>query len=671
MRLLTSNFSAHRMPARRFAGTQRGFLLVTAVVLIVIAALLISVMVFLSATNTESGASNTQSAQALFIAESGMERALHGFTKEGAACGSLTYTAGIGQGNFATTGTLYAPSATTLSAAISATDIVIPVASVAGYARHGRIIIGSESINYTGSSSSSCGAFSPPCLTGAARGVSGSIAAAHVFGATVSQNQCLIRSVGTVGNASRTVDRAVSAVSGSTGAIMVYAKETPAASVGIPFYRIWDNAGATWGVEQQATDVGANPIEYIIVKSARTRNETILGTLDSNGDIRVQIWNGSTWSDGTTVGATRLLANIGTTNDAYRGFDIEYETGGDRALVVYNNANNRNPSYQIWNGTSWSAAVSLSAAAELNGSYTNNAVPPVWFELAADPRTGVSNMVLFTLDTSRGVYGVYWNGSKWSRMSASTALWGTPSSFTYKPMDVAYEQNLGRAMFIWGTGNSASNQQQYRTWDITTLTLSGITNQSISNTIMFNVAQWCRLAAQPNSNNLMYVVQDAGRDLNSLTWNGSAFGSETNHDANTEAAQSRNYDFVFETYPANAGQGWLVWGTATGSDQLRRKRWNVSGWDAALAKIGDDTAYVRLLAHPVTGAVFTGIYQSSGSAPTNRDIQEIHLTNGSVTWSALAQVWDGGVVANPVMQRVAIAPVGGSLSLYDWVEIFP
>lgn len=188
---------------------QRGFLLIAAVVLIVAAALLLTVMVFLGAAGTMSSAGHSQSGQALFVAESGIERALYGFTREGAACGSLNYSAGFGQGSFSTVGTLYAPAATTLSAAISATDTVIPVASVADYAPHGRVTVGSEFVQYAGTSSSSCGAFSPPCFTGAARGAGGSTAAAHALGEAVSQNQCLIRSVGTVGSAERTVETAV------------------------------------------------------------------------------------------------------------------------------------------------------------------------------------------------------------------------------------------------------------------------------------------------------------------------------------------------------------------------------------------------------------------------------------------------------------------------------
>lgn len=190
---------------------QRGFLLIMAVVLIVVAALLLTMMMFLGVTATESSASHLQSTRALFVAESGMERALHGFSKEGTACASLTYTASFGDGNFSTTGTLYAPAATTLSAAISATDTIIPVASVAGYGPHGRLTIETESINYAGSSTTSCGAFATPCFTGAQRGAAGSTAAAHALGAAVNQNQCLLRSTGTMDSAKRTVESAVTA----------------------------------------------------------------------------------------------------------------------------------------------------------------------------------------------------------------------------------------------------------------------------------------------------------------------------------------------------------------------------------------------------------------------------------------------------------------------------
>lgn len=54
-------------------GTQRGFLLITAVILIVVVALLATVITFLTTGNVLSSAGHANSAQSLFLAESGIE----------------------------------------------------------------------------------------------------------------------------------------------------------------------------------------------------------------------------------------------------------------------------------------------------------------------------------------------------------------------------------------------------------------------------------------------------------------------------------------------------------------------------------------------------------------------------------------------------------------------
>jgi hypothetical protein len=60
----------------RGAGRQRGFLLIAAVVLIVAAALVLTVLVFLSTTGNMSAAGHMSAKQALFIAESGIEKGI-------------------------------------------------------------------------------------------------------------------------------------------------------------------------------------------------------------------------------------------------------------------------------------------------------------------------------------------------------------------------------------------------------------------------------------------------------------------------------------------------------------------------------------------------------------------------------------------------------------------
>lgn len=409
--------------------------------------------------------------------------------------------------------------------------------------------------------------------------------------------------------------------------MMVYSK---LATDTVPFYRIWD--GTAWGAEASATAVSAN-IQYIVLKFSRTRDEAILGTLDATGDIRTQIWNGTSWS------ATTLHANVGTTNDAYRGFDIEYETSGDRAVIVYNNANSADPSYNIWNGTSWAGAVAITAPPTTGA--------PFWIEIAPNPLSASNDIAMILLDANVDVYGMTWNGTAWGTMGVTTVWDATAAIATKKAIDVAYEQTSGESMFMWG--DATATDVYYRTWNGTTLL--GVTLLDIA---AAGIVQWVSLVADHSSgsNKLMYGGQDAGADLNTRQWNGTAWDTATEHpehDAGVENILSMNFDLVYETYSANAGKAWIAWGDA---GAVSRKQWSGTAWGAATTA-GDDTSYVTLHANPTSGAVFMGVYQSSTSA--SDDILEAHLTGGGTTWSTNATIWGGSVVVDPVMFRIAIA----------------
>lgn len=562
----------------RPAGAQRGFLLIVAVVLIAVAATMAAAMVALTAGSGQAGSGHLESTQALFLAESGLEKAIHqrslsnSYVGEGpTAMGNGSYTTSVFNTDFG--------------------------------------------------------------------------------GAALPSGQRRLRSVGTIGNATRTVETIV-----RTGAaMMVYAKDSPGGSQGIPYFRQWNNDTYAWGAEAQANDVGPI-IRYMVLKFARTRNEAILGTMNSSGQIHVQVWDGTAW------GPIRLLATVGGGSSQYRGFDIEYETQGDRAVVVFNNGNNRNPAYQVWDGTVWSATTGLNA--DLGGNYdsTNNA--PRWIELAPNPLGTSNEIVLMTLDAGSDVYGVRWNGTAWVRMSAATIWETTASTNSRKAMDVAYEQLSGRAMFIWG--DNVNDRQRWCIWDGSTGSLSGINNWNIAT--MNSRANWIRLVPRPNSDNLMYVVQDNGRDLNSSLWNGAAFAGHPVHDTSTENAGSMNFDFVFDTHPSRAGRGWLLWGNG---NPVSTREWNGGGWNA-IATLGgsDDTSYLRLAAHPGSGAVLAGIYENSNSGgATQDDIFDAHLTEGGTAWSALAMIWDGGTIADPVHQRIDIAAERHS-PVIAWREVY-
>ena len=409
--------------------------------------------------------------------------------------------------------------------------------------------------------------------------------------------------------------------------MMVYSKlETD----NTPFYRLWDESTSAWGTESSATTVGDN-IQYLVLKFAKNTGEAILGTLDGTGDIRVQVWNGSSWS------ATTLLANIGTTNDAYRGFDIEYETSSNRAIAVYNDANAADPAYRIWDGSSWSAPVVISAPPTTGA--------PHWIELERNPQSASNEIAMMLLDDNVDVYGMVWDGSVWSTMGVAAVWDATAAISTRKIIDIAYEQLSGRAMFIWG--DSVATDQYYRLWNGTTLTSPTLLDIPASG----GRAAWIRLVARPNSDELLYGAQDAGSDLNTRRWSGVAWdtaAAHPEHDGSTENITSKNFDLVYETYPANAGKAWLLWGDGA---NVSGKQWSGTGWGSAVVLAGsEDTSFIALHAHPVTGAVFVAEYQSRASAPD--DLYERHLLDGSASWSSAATIWAGSVVREPVMFRV-------------------
>lgn len=409
--------------------------------------------------------------------------------------------------------------------------------------------------------------------------------------------------------------------------MMAYSKTTTT-----PFYRIWN--GTTWSAEASAQVVGGN-INYVVLKSSRTRDEAILGTLDASGNINAQVWNGSVWS------APTLMANVGAANSTTRSFDLDYEKNGDRAVFTYlPNSTSADFAYRIWNGTGWSSAATVTTPP------TTGVVK--WLEIVQNPISSSNEIAMIMLDANADVYGMVWNGTSWGNMSTPGVWDATAAIATEKVVDVAYEQTSGRAMFIWG--DSVATDQYYRIWNGSTLTAAALLDIPASG----GVANWIQLVSRPGSNELMYGVLDGGSDLNTRKWSGSAWDSATEHpehDASVENNTSMAFDIVWETHSANPGKAWLLWGDGS---TVSKKQWSGTAWGAASTLTGsDDTSFIRLKADPVSGAIFAGIYESASSA--SDDIWESRLTGGGTTWSAKNTIWAGPVSAEPVHFRIDIS----------------
>ncbi|MEM2875166.1 MAG: PGF-pre-PGF domain-containing protein, partial [Candidatus Hadarchaeales archaeon] len=399
-----------------------------------------------------------------------------------------------------------------------------------------------------------------------------------------------------------------------------------------PQYRIWN--GSSWG-SQTAINAGAGNVRWVVLKYARNRNEAILGTVDSTtGSIQVRIWNGSSWGSAKTVGV------VGTTNYVYRGFDIEYETDGDRAVVVYvPNTNATTLNYSVWDGSSWvvdNASIPLTLP-------TSGTI--YWVEMAPNPRDNSSEIALVYLDSNSDIYGMVWNGSSWGNMGVTSAWETSAASATKKCVDVAYQQQSPyKAMFFWG--NSTSTYHYYRLWDGSTL--SGPTLLTMS--AVASASTWVQLAPDPKSDNIMVGVQcDTGPELHTANWDGSAWGSQTEHDTAVEDANDPNFGIGWEVFPGHEGHAWLFYGD---DSYLARKEWTGSSWGTATTT-GDDTARVQVYTQLNSGVVFAVIQEDTQS--TQDDLSEMRLTSGGGTWTSYIDFWTGATWANPQTQFHMIA----------------
>jgi len=641
---------------RRFH-LQRGQLLVAGIVLIVVIALMIATLGYLYVSGESAGTLHGQSERAYFAARSGVEYS-SGQYFNGSACSALNnanVAVGGAGATFTLAPTLYAPlTLTATTAALTAASTTVPVTSAALYAPYGRVLIDSELINYTSRTGTN--------LNGLTRGVGGTTAAAHAAGVTVSQNLCIVSSTGAAGNAKRIVEGALGAgTTASPGALgtmgadamVVYAKGTALTGGGFDnnvYYRLWDSSVNNWGAEQTAQQVSANSSPaFIVVRFARTRNEAIMGVLDGNSQLFIQVWNGRSW----TIPAGGGPLQTASTNTA-RTFQIAYEYTSDIARIVYQDGS-RDPQYATWNGTTLTANGMILPP---SGTYPTQNPPTrhLWFRLAPRNVAGSNEILLMSLDSRRDTYGLRWTGAAWNNMG-DNARWDTnvTNANLREAIDVAWQSNGTLAVFAYGGGTA--QQIGYRTWDAGTATLTPTGNGSASSfaTLTFPggysttvVFEWLRLYPDP-SNNILAMLQTANAgtrpSLLSTVWSGGAFGTAvppvTGHDNNVvESDTSRSFDFAWEERPAASGKGWLLWGSQGAAGIQTKYFTSTATWGAA-STVRQRTLLMQAGTLSPSGRFVAGAYQSA-SAPTSNDIESVTTTGGGAAWpNAATTLWAG------------------------------
>ncbi|MFA5937389.1 MAG: hypothetical protein WC822_05965, partial [Candidatus Paceibacterota bacterium] len=312
---------------------------------------------------------------------------------------------------------------------------------------------------------------------------------------------------------------------GGTGGNIMFG----AGTTNIPSVRVW--APPSFGVTNNGSTTGAlatSVMRHILVRASPLRNEKMAGILSSDGVLQVQRYNGltGTWSNEWSA------TSISAANSAYRGFDIAYEQNSGRAMVLYNGAAAGTLYYNIYDGSSWSGAQTLTAG---------SANAAVWVRLEARPDSD-DLMAAFENVTSNRLTASRWTGFAWSNTQQIVASLGLS---TKQPFDVAWESLSGHCLVTYG-GTAVSGRANTTIWDGASWT--AFTTNYFSFVGGNGNGQWIRLAADPNSNNIGATAVDSGSDWNASVWDGSGWGYQAteNTSVRNNTNQARSIDAAWE-----------------------------------------------------------------------------------------------------------------------------
>ena len=382
----------------------------------------------------------------------------------------------------------------------------------------------------------------------------------------------------------------------SDESILVYAEGT----VTTPRYRRW--SGTAWGSELSALDVGAT-INWVVTKSSPIANEYITGTLGSDGDVNLQVFSNGAWGN---------LEEISTaiSNNDMRGFDIAYESDSGDALAVACDGN-ADPSYHIWDGSSWSDEGDIDLAS--TGACG-------WVRLISDPTS--DEIIVITRDTVGTNYEAQvWDGSSWG----DGVTWGSMSEDINEGIAASYEESGGQAVVAVSNGGGASFS--WRAWN-------GSTWTAAATVALGDDFEWGSMASDVGSDNMALCYVDNDTDIGVVRWTGAAWTGQTELDTAGNSKNSRPVDCMFEVGGSRDGYIMVAYSDTTA---VRYRSWNGGSWaaEATISTISDASTIQlqRTGVHLLQLMAFDDVndrYDYSDWNGTSWSTRQALETNGSV-----------------------------------------
>ena len=209
-------------------------------------------------------------------------------------------------------------------------------------------------------------------------------------------------------------------------------------------------------------------------------------------------------------------------------------------------------------------------------------------QLAANPTA--DEMVLVVSDSNSHDTAYVWDGSGWG----NKLTLATNNSDNCTDINVAYEQQSGAAMVVYGDNNA---DLRFCSWDGSwgseqTLIRPGTVGGDV---------RWTTLASDPNSDSIALGVLTSSNEIWLSVWDGDGWDAPVRATANATTGNALNVAVAFESQSGNA------LATYGRFNELHHRTWN-SGtrlWSGPSAPldIGGDPHAMTLDADPASNSI--------------------------------------------------------------------
>jgi hypothetical protein len=231
---------------------------------------------------------------------------------------------------------------------------------------------------------------------------------------------------------------------------------------------------------------------------------------------------------GNSWGAWLDVADVGRTNDAYRGFSIQTEETTGDFLAVYetNTTANRIIYYRTWNGTNWSSEGTITLSSDVAAEQQTI--------IRLDRKPNSEEIMMASVGGTDNISAARWDGDSWENITRITK---NGAALDEERFSIEHESLSGDAMLAWGEGNTNAN---YSIFDNTTKAWSP--GQLIRNRSA--VVQQITVCSDPQSDYIGVIIgPDSLGDVLAVIWNGTEWiNGEPLEEDNAENVAVTNAD---------------------------------------------------------------------------------------------------------------------------------